>query len=723
MTPAPVKFLGATDARIPLWQRTAFRASVLLALTLLVYLPSYRAGFIWDDDTYLTKNPLMQQGWAGLHDIWFSPKPIAWFPLTFTSFWLEWRLWGMNSAGYHIVNVLLHAANAVLLWRVLRQLRIRAAWMAALLFAVHPVCVASVSWITERKNTLSMLFYLLCLLLYLRSESAPQPARPLERARDEIPQPAFASSLTHHPLSLYLLSLFAFVLALLSKTSVVMLPFVLLLIAWYRRGNLTRRDFQRALPFFAAAFVMGLVTLWFENYRAGPEDPPDAMPIRLLAGTRAFWFYLEKIVLPHNLMMIYPRWQIDPRSPVSYLPGILGIGAFLLFWGVRNRWGRPWLFAFGYFLFALAPVMGLFNVNFFTCSQVSDHLQYLAIPGMIAFLAAGLSRASQCLHPTISRFLAAVLVLFLCVLTWQLQKPFANPEALWRDNLAGNPDSWKVHNCFGTALAANGKLEAAVDELQAALRTAPDHGDLHFNLARALQLAGRLGDSIQEYRIALQNRPQFPQKVHFELACAFAQQGKLEEAIAGFEETLRLQPDLAEAHYYLGSALLKKGLAGEAVAQLQQAVQIDPQLPNAHSDLGNLLLQQGRVIEAIDHYQAAINLQPANPRFLNNLAWVLATCPQASARNGARAVELAQQAERLSGGKNPAILGTLAAAYAAAGRFPEAVSTAQLALDLAASQTNTAQADILRANIGLYQAGLPLRDTGQTNAIPNRTTR
>ena len=312
------------------------------------------------------------------------------------------------------------------------------------------------------------------------------------------------------------------------------------------------------------------------------------------------------------------------------------------------------LFAFAYFLFALAPVMGIFNVNFFTCSQVSDHLQYLAVPGMIAFLAAGLARVLQSFNPAVFRSLAAVLALVLCVLTWQHQKPFANSESLWQHNLAGNPNSWKMHNGLGTALAVNGKVEAAVDEFKAALRTAPDHGDLHFNLAHALRLTGRLNEAIEQYRIALQG---------------------------------------------------------------------GPHLANAHNDLGNLLLQRGRGPEAIAQYQAAIDLHPANPLFLNNLAWLMATCPQASVRNGARAVELAQQAERLSGGKNSAMLGTLAAAYAEAGRFPEAVSTAQLALDLATSQTNTAQADILRANIGLYQAHLPLRDTGQTNAIPNRTAR
>ena len=316
------------------------------------------------------------------------------------------------------------------------------------------------------------------------------------------------------------------------------------------------------------------------------------MPIRLLAGTRAFWFYLEKIVLPRNLMMIYPRWHIDPRSPISYLPGILGLGAFLLFWGVRKRWGRPWLFAFAYFLFALAPVMGIFNVNFFTCSQVSDHLQYLAVPGIIAFLAAGLARVLQSFNPAVFRSLAAVLALVLCVLTWQHQKPFANSESLWQHNLAGNPNSWKMHNGLGTALAVNGKVEAAVDEFKAALRTAPDHGDLHFNLAHALRLTGRLDEAIEQYRIALQG---------------------------------------------------------------------GPHLANAHNDLGNLLLQRGRGPEAIAQYQAAIDLHPANPLFLNNLAWLMATCPQASVRNGARAVELAQQAERLSGGKNSAMLGTLAA--------------------------------------------------------------
>jgi tetratricopeptide (TPR) repeat protein len=591
-------------------------AAILVVFTLVLYLPSFHADFIWDDDALLTDNSAIKAA-DGLRTIWFSFSQPDYCPLTLTSFWVEWRLWGMSPAGYHGTNIILHALAAVLLWRVLLRLQVPAAWWAALLFVVHPVCVASVTWIAERKNTLSMFFYFLSILLYLRSDSNPRP-----------PSGPRLSTLDSR---LYCFSFLAFFLALLSKTSVVMLPFVLLLIAWWERGGITVRDFGRSVPFFAASFGMGVVTLWFHSFCVMPEGAPDTLLVRLLAGTQAFWFYLWKILLPQNLMMIYPRWQINPASLQAWLPGLLCLGAFILFWRFRHTWGRSCLFAFAYFLFALAPVLGIVNTVFFTYSQASDHFQYLAVPGIIALLVGGADHlwqarlaaislphrpiaplsitqhATRLRHPS-SFYLLLVLVLSL--LTWQHQKIFHNSAALWGDNLLKNPHSWKVHNGLGAALGDQGNYPAAVAEFKAALQIDPHRGNLHFNLALALHRMERREEAIREYLIALKYELVL-HRTHYYLGLALFETRRIEEAIFHFKEAIRLLPSgYALAEFNLGGALAQKQKPDEAVCHLQEALRLQPAYPEAHDKLGLLLDQSGQTNEASAHYQAAVRQDP-----------------------------------------------------------------------------------------------------------------
>ncbi|MGZ5508301.1 MAG: tetratricopeptide repeat protein, partial [Limisphaerales bacterium] len=336
---------------------------------MLLYLPTFRAGFIWDDDVMLTDNPLVKGGWRGLLNIWCSTKLVDYFPLTSTSLWLEWHLWGTSPAGYHVTNIVLHAISALLLWRVLLALKIPGAWLAAALFAVHPVCVASVAWIAERKNTLSMVFYLLSILWFLRFE---------ETGRKK----------------LYWFSLGAFVLALVSKTSVVILPFVLLLCVWWKNQRVTRHDNVRAAPFFGLALLFGFVTVWFQLYRGiGALNIPnaDSFYIRLIGGSWAVWFYLLHAVFPVGLTMIYPRWPIDPSSLITYVPFVFLLLLLGFLWKFRRSWGRPCLFALGYSIITLLPVLGFFNMGFLAYSRAADHWQYLSVIGPVALMAATVS--------------------------------------------------------------------------------------------------------------------------------------------------------------------------------------------------------------------------------------------------------------------------------------------------------------------------------------------
>ena len=308
----------------------------IVAITLATYVPALHGGFVWDDYGFFIDNPLVENP-HGLHDIWLSTESQDYFALTSTMLWAEWQAWGMNPVGYHVVNVLLHAAAAVLLWRVLRRLRIPGAWLGAALFAVHPVATLSAAWITEGKNTLSLALYLLALWAFLDYDERGGKGR-------------------------YFLSLAAFLLALLAKGSVVVLPFVLLLCAWWRRDRITRKDVARSLPFFALALVMGLVTTWFQWHNAirggNVRLPGEGADSIIAASGWVVWFYLFKDLLPAGLTAIYPRWEVDGSSLPAWLPLLLLIGGLAWLWMRRKTWGRAPLFAAAYFLIGLLPVLG-----------------------------------------------------------------------------------------------------------------------------------------------------------------------------------------------------------------------------------------------------------------------------------------------------------------------------------------------------------------------------
>jgi protein O-mannosyl-transferase len=718
---------GSTEGLRASWARGWLAGFCLLAATFLAYQPVWHAGFIWDDDSMLTENPLIKRA-DGLYRFWCSTQSPDYFPATSTTLWLEWRLWGNHPLGYHLTNVLLHALSAVVWWRVLVRLQIPGALLAAALFALHPVNVESVAWITERKNTLAMFFHALTLLWYLRFEDTGRRRW-------------------------YWLGLGAFGLALLSKTAVVMLPVVLLGTAWWRRGRVDLREVRRSLPFFAMSVLLGLVTVWFQYHQAIGTDVvrTDSFWSRLAGAGWAVWFYLYKAVWPLQLIFVYPQWQIDAANVLSYVPGLLVVAGLGMCWGRGGGWGRALFFGLGYFVVMLLPVLGFLNIYFMRFSLVANHWQYFSIIGPLALAAAaltaglgGLAQRQRLVKPA----LAGILLLVLGVLTWRQSGIYADSETLWRTTVSQNANSWTAHhnlgnalvtkgrddeaiahfqkaleiqpdfamahNNLGNALLAKGQTDEAIAHFQKALEIQPDDATAHNNLGNVLLQSGRADDAIHHFEKALAARPDYAW-AHYNLGNALLARGRRDEAVAHFQKALEIKPDLVEAQINLGNVLFLKGQVNEAIAHFRSALELRPDHAEGHNNLGYALVRIGQVREAMAHYQMALKIQPDYADPCNNLAWVLATCPEASIRNGARALELAQQANRLSGGQNPIIIKTLAAAYAEAGRFPEAVTATKRAIELATAAGNTTLVNDLRAQIELYQAGSPFRDTIQRN--------
>jgi len=412
-----------STSRVALLLKTLLVVSVCLA----VYIPAIRSGFVWDDDSMLTGNIVLDEN--GLYQSWFTAKQGNYWPITWSSYWLEHKLWELKPAGYHITNILIHLACTLLIWRILVQLNVPAAFAAALIFAVHPVNVESVAWIAQRKTVLAMLFFLLAIFYYLRFDQTGKRV-------------------------FYVLSVTLFILAMLSKGSVVGLPVVILLCIWWLHKTIARRDILRSTPFFVVSAVMSAVEIWFQYNRAIGEDVvrSDSFLSRLAGAGWAVWFYLYKAVLPIHLTFIYPRWKIDPTNWVSYVPGLLLVILLALAWRHRRSWGRSVFFALSFYVVMLLPVLGFFNIYFMRYSLVADHYQYVSIAGLTAFVLAVfyciLNRLGD-FGNKIAKTIAVLLMAIFAILSWQQCYIYTNIETLWLDTLQKVPNSWIAHNEIG----------------------------------------------------------------------------------------------------------------------------------------------------------------------------------------------------------------------------------------------------------------------------------
>jgi tetratricopeptide (TPR) repeat protein len=586
--PRPVQSPSSsvTSAGLP----AAVWFGVILLAVLFAYGPALRGDFLWDDGGHVTHPELSSLG--GLFRIWFEPGATQqYYPLLHSAFWLEYQLWGDATAGYHLVNVLWHSLSACLLIVFLRRLAIPGAILAGLVFALHPVCVESVAWISEQKNTLSTVFYLWAALAWLRYEDDRRPAR-------------------------YILATLWFAAALLTKSVTATLPAALLVLAWWRRGRLSwRTDVLPLLPWLGLGMVAGLGTVWFEAHHIGAKGEDfslSAVERGLLAG-RVVWFYLGKLVWPAGLAFFYPRWSIDAGVWWQWLFPLAALGALAIavWWSRRDRGPLAAALLYGGTLF---PVLGFVNVYPFVFSFVADHFQYLASLGMIAYLTAVSVRSFALLRgPSWSGTVVAVgLLLLFGGLTWRQSAHYRDVFALYEATLARNPDSWVAHLNLGTALDDAGRPDEALPHLQRSLELKPEFPETLNSLANVLNQLGRPGEARPLLEQALQLQPRFA-AAHNTLGVTLMTLGQTDAGVASFRRALAITPDAVRTHVNLAWALAQAGRAGEALAEFADIQRLHSADADAEFKWGLVLAQQRRLGEAVPHFTRAVELQPDNP--------------------------------------------------------------------------------------------------------------
>jgi tetratricopeptide (TPR) repeat protein len=471
-----------------------------------------------------------------------------------------------------------------------------------------------------------------------------------------------------------------------------------------------KQDVLPLIPFFVAGVGAGLFTAWVEWAFVGASGSEYNFSLieRTLIAGRVIWFYLGKLICPVDLIFMYPRWHVSQVTGWQYLFPAMALLVTLGLWLLSRRNRGP-LAAWLFFVGTLFPALGFFNVYPFRFSFVADHFQYLAMIGPLTLAVAGIDKLFRYLRSKERLWelvFCETLLLILGGLTWYQCGMYADGETLWRATLARNPDCWMACNNLGFILTQKGEVEEAMAQFQKALQLHPDYAQAHNNVGTALLQQGKVDEAMAQYQEALESDPDNAE-TRYNLGNALLQQGNVDGAIAQYQKALQVNPDYAEAHNNLGNALFKYGDVDGAIAQYQKALRINPDYAEACYNLGDIFHQTGRTEEAIAYYQRALQINPDYVEVQNNLARLLATCPEASLRNGNQAVELAQRANQLTGDANPVVLSTLAAAYAEAGRFPDAVKTAQRALELAKAQSDTALAEAIRSQLKSYQAGRP----------------
>jgi tetratricopeptide (TPR) repeat protein len=590
LTPAEPAVVAEIRREPAALESVLLRALLILAVGLFVYAPVFHGGWLWDDDQEITANAVLREP-GGLARIWAGDTGADYFPLKSTVQWLAFRVIADNNTGWHLLNISLHLLNTLLVWVLLARLGVRQGWLGGLLFCVHPILVSSVAWVSELKNTLSLPFVIFSLLAWIAFE---------ERGR----------------LGHYLLAVLFFIAATLTKTSVVMIPFVLLLYAWWRaqRGHpggancawpwlRTLADKLQAIlplgiwrtavasiPFFLVSLAFGLLTIKFQHARAiGSEEIPvgDLFSRTETAGL-AVWFYFFKTLFPVGLLPIYPRWTPQPWMLAGW-PLLAGMLFWL--WSKRRTWGAPALLGIGFFFINLVPVLGFITMSYMRITWVSDHFLYLPALGLIGLVAAAAGAWYDAARRERQKALAVagtVLLAVLAVGSHRYAGVFANEYEMWTYTLRRNPDAWQAHSRLGKVLLERGENDRAFHHISESVRLRPDLAETHNNYGAMLEKKGDMNGAVHHLRTATQLSPDIPiYKIN--LGSLLVRVGRNDEAVAVYENLLTMQPDNPTYLCNLGVAQFFLGRNDEAIANFQKALQINPDLRDARENLAQAL--------------------------------------------------------------------------------------------------------------------------------------
>ena len=593
--PAPVR---AAD-------RGFTRQAVLaaLALGLLVagsYYPAFLAGFVWDDEAFTEAAAVREL--SGLWRIWSSPRAIEneghYWPLVYTTFWLEHKLWGFAPAGYHAVNVALHLANTLLLWRLAGRLAVPGAWLLAAVFAVHPLHVESVAWVIERKDLLSGLFYLAAFLAWMRfteeppdtGGSAASPGDAAFRETRRLPErdrlPGRRGLSRRH----YFLALALYVLAMLGKSIAVTLPAALLIVQWWKRGRVTGADLLRLAPFFAAGLAITLVDLSFYNARE-PLSLGYSMIERTLIAAHALWFYAGKLLWPTGLIVIYPHWEVSAADPLAWGYVIAAAAVAAALWLLRRRIGRGPLAGALLFAVTLSPVLGFVDYGYMQFSFVADRFQYLAGIGLTAVLtgaaAQGAGRLPEAGRKGAVGVAAAVLVV-LGALTWRQAEIYRDEVTFFTHVVSHNPAARGAQGNLGTALLEAQRPEEALAAIAAAVEQDPGDVKAHANAGAALVRLGRLEEAEERLRHALALDPRHTIALQ-NLAESLRKQGRFEEALEYYRAAMETDAGNAMPHAGMGDALFRLGRYEESLRSFDRALALEPGLEAVRALRGSVL--------------------------------------------------------------------------------------------------------------------------------------
>lgn len=713
----------------------------LLGVTLLAYLPALQAGYIWDDDDYVTHNMTLRS-LGGLYRIWFELGAVPqYYPITHTTFWFEYQVWGLWPVGYHLTNILLHAMGAVLVWRVLQRLHLPGSWFAGLLFAVHPVHVESVAWVTERKNVLSGVCYLAsayCLTRFFSRETVGETS-------------PFSSSATtsagNRDLRWYVLAVGLFLCGLLAKSVVATLPAACLLVLWWQTNRWRWSWVAWMLPLFVLGYLLGTNTASMEQWRVGAIGPEFewTWSERCLVAGQAVWFYAGKLLIPYPLAFSYGRWPIDTGDWRNWMWPVSAVSLVIVLWCLRRRLGRGPLVAALYFGGTLFPALGFVNVFPMRYAYVADHFQYLASLGPLALAAAGGTIGLPAMVRAVP--LRATLGLAWCVvlggLTFQQARVYRDAETLWRDTLAKAPRAWLALGNLGRILFDRGEVTAATDLFERAYAEAPQAPETSMNLSAAWIATGRYADARTLLVRAISRHPRFAPLFHH-LGLVEEAAGRLDAALLAYRRAWELQPESAT---YLagygkglvltgnpaqGRPLLEQALArdpasfeasmslgmawaidrdfAKAVEQFQHAVDLRPQDAEAQANLGRARLLAGQPIAGLAHLRQALALNPDLHAARAQLALALATHRDPQVRHGHEALQHALELRSRSTPGDPVALDVLAAAYAELGEYDTAVDLVARAIVICQELGDETFAETLRGRKMLYAARRPYRE-------------